>query len=64
MVPIFNPFLMKVLLKIKKKKIMGSVNNAQDPLEKPLATETQFKKKKKQNIDIDIDADKLNPNEY
>ena len=46
MVPIFNPFLMKVLLKIKKKKIMGSVNNAQDPLEKPLATETHFKKKK------------------
>ena len=43
---------------------MGSVNNAQDPLEKPLATETHFKKKKKQNIDIDIDADKLNPNEY
>ena len=25
---------------------MGSMNNAQDPLEKPLATETHFKKKK------------------
>ena len=43
---------------------MGSMNNAQDPLEKPPATETRFKKKKKQNANIDIDADKLNPNEY
>ena len=26
---------------------MGSMNNAQDPVEKPLATETHFKKKYK-----------------
>ena len=46
----WNQFLMKVLL---KKKFVGPMNNARDPLEKHKNhINTLFQKKKKKNSDI------------